>query len=265
VSRPVYLGGLGFTLKWNMGWMHDMLRYMSKDPVFRKWQHNDITFSMLYAYTENFMLPFSHDEVVHGKGSMVGKMPGDMWQRFANLRALYGYMYGHPGKKLLFQGQEFGQWTEWSENAGLPWDALDHMPHLGLLRFVRDLNALYRREPPLHVLDFEPAGFEWIDCNDNENSVFSFFRRARDPRDVIVVVLNFTPVLRHGYRIGVPFPGQYREILNSDAEIYGGSNAGNAGAVVAEPVQAHGHAQSLRLVLPPLGCVMFKPEGGREA
>jgi 1,4-alpha-glucan branching enzyme len=258
VSRPVYVGGLGFTYKWNMGWMHDMLQYAKHDPVHRRWEHNKVTFSMLYAYNENFILPFSHDEVVHLKRSMLDKMPGDSWQKAANLRALYGYMYAHPGKKLLFMGGEFGQWTEWSENESLPWFLIDEPPHRGIRRFVTDLNALYRREPSLHEVDYDPSGFQWIDCNDNENSVFSFFRRARDANDVVIVVLNFTPVPRYGYRIGVPFPGVYREILNSDAEIYGGSNMGNAGAVTAEPVQAHGFAQSLRLVLPPLGCVMFK-------
>jgi len=217
---------------------------------------------MLYAYNENFILPFSHDEVVHLKRSMLDKMPGDTWRKAANLRALYGYMYGHPGKKLLFQGQEFGQWTEWSENTGLPWDAVGHMPHAGILRFVRDLNALYRREPPLHELDFDPAGFQWIDCNDNENSVFSFIRRSRAASDLMVVVVNFTPVPREGYRIGVPKPGTYGEVLNSDAEAYGGGNTGNAGAVATEAIPSHGHEQSLRLFLPPLGCLFLKWHGG---
>jgi 1,4-alpha-glucan branching enzyme len=185
-------------------------------------------------------------------------MPGDVWRKAANLRALYGYMYGHPGKKLLFQGQEFGQWTEWNENEGLPWDGTATMPHLGIQRFVRDLNTLYRREPPLHELDFDPAGFAWIDCNDNENSVFSFVRRSRAAADLIVVVVNVTPVAREGYRIGVPQPGTYAEVLNSDAAAYGGSNVGNAGAVVTEAVPSHGHGQSLRLVLPPLGCLFLK-------
>ena len=258
VSRPVYLGGLGFTYKWNMGWMHDMLEYCGKNPVYRRWEHNKVTFSMLYAWNENFILPFSHDEVVHLKRSMLDKMPGDTWQKAANLRTLYGYMYAHPGKKLMFMGGEFGQWTEWSESASLPWDIVEHFPHQGLQRFVRDLHALYRREPPLHEVDFDPAGFHWIDCNDNENSVFSFFRRARSPHDIVVVVLNFTPVPREGYRIGVPFEGTYLELLNSDAEVYGGSNMGNGGAVTTEPVSAHGHAQSLRLVLPPLSCLYLK-------
>jgi 1,4-alpha-glucan branching enzyme len=258
VSRPVYLGGLGFTYKWNMGWMHDILEYSGQDPVHRRWAHNKVTFSMLYAWNENFILPFSHDEVVHLKRSMIDKLPGDAWQKAANLRTLYGYMYAHPGKKLMFMGGEFGQWSEWSENESLPWGIIDEFPHRGIRRFVGDLHEVYRREPPLSEVDFDPAGFQWIDCNDNENSVFSFFRRARDVRDVIVVVLNFTPVPRAGYRIGVPFEGIYLEVLNSDAEIYGGSNMGNAGAVRTEPLAAHGHPQSLRLTLPPLGCLYLK-------
>ncbi|MCL4811832.1 MAG: 1,4-alpha-glucan branching protein GlgB, partial [Vicinamibacteraceae bacterium] len=258
VSRPVYVGGLGFTFKWNMGWMHDILEYMKKDPVHRRWGQNLVTFSMLYAWSENFVLPFSHDEVVHGKASMIGKMPGDDWQKAANLRALYGYMYAHPGKKLLFMGGEFGQWLEWNHDVGLPWAIVDERPHAGIRRFVQDLNHLYRREPSLHQVDFDPAGFQWIDCNDAENSVFSLLRSARDPQDVMVVVLNFTPIPRAGYRIGVPFAGRYTEVLNSDAEIYGGSNLGNAGLVETEPVGAHGHAQSLRLILPPLSCIMLR-------
>jgi 1,4-alpha-glucan branching enzyme len=258
VSRPVYLGGLGFTYKWNMGWMHDILEYCQKDPIYRRWAHNLVTFSMLYAYSENFILPFSHDEVVHGKRSMISKMPGDDWQKAATLRTLYAYMYAHPGKKLLFMGNEFGQWREWNENEGLPWEHVGAFPHAGIQRFVRDLNEVYRREPPLHELDHDPAGFEWIDCNDNENSVFSFVRRGRSAADAVVVVVNFTPVPRMGYRIGVPAAGIYRELLNSDAEIYGGTNTGNAGAVESEPVPSHGHAQSLRLVLPPLGSLYLK-------
>ena len=217
VSRPIYTGGLGFTFKWNMGWMHDMLRYMAKDPVHRKWQHNDITFSMLYAYTENFVLPFSHDEVVHGKGSMVGKMPGDAWQKFANLRALYGYMFGHPGKKLLFMGGEFGQTREWNHDASLDWHLLEHAPHSGLLQLVTDLNRLYREERALSELDVKGEGFAWIDCNDHEHSVVSFLRRSADPADFLVFVLNFTPVVRHAYRLGVPEAGRYAERINTDA------------------------------------------------
>jgi 1,4-alpha-glucan branching enzyme len=213
---------------------------------------------MLYEWNENFILPLSHDEVVHLKRSLLDKMPGDAWQKAANLRALYGYMYAHPGKKLMFMGGEFGQWSEWSHAGSLPWGVIEEFPHRGLRRFVADLHRIYRNEPPLHEVDFDPSGFLWIDCNDNENSVFSLFRRGRDPHDVIVVVLNFTPVPREGYRVGVPFPGTYLEILNSDAEVYGGSNTGNGGAVQTEPLAAHGHAQSLRLVLPPLGCLYLK-------
>jgi 1,4-alpha-glucan branching enzyme len=258
VSRPTYLGGLGFTYKWNMGWMHDMLDYLTKDPIHRRWHHDRVTFSMLYAYTENFVLPFSHDEVVHGKASMLGKMPGDDWLKAATLRALYAYMYAHPGKKLLFMGSEFGQWREWSESVGLPWDCLAHQPHKGLQHLVRDLNGLYAREPALHECDNDPAGFRWIDCHDNENSVFSLFRRGRDPQEVVVFVVNFTPVLRKGYRIGVPGPGRYLEMVNTDAEVYGGSNLGNAGSITADPFPSHGWAQSVSLLLPPLSALFLK-------
>jgi 1,4-alpha-glucan branching enzyme len=261
VSRPVHLGGLGFTYKWNMGWMHDILTYMTHAPIHRRWAHNQLTFSMLYAYHENFILPFSHDEVVHGKGSLIGKMPGDSWQQAANLRALYGYLFTHPGKKLLFMGCEIGQWPEWNHDRGLEWAFADEVPHRGIRKLVTDLNALYRREPSLHQMDFDPAGFQWIDCNDNENSVVSFLRRARDARDFTVVVLNFTPVPRAGYVVGVPEPGVYRELANTDAEVYGGSNMGNAGAVASEPVPAHGHAQRLCVTLPPLSCLILKLEG----
>jgi 1,4-alpha-glucan branching enzyme len=258
VSRPTYLGGLGFTFKWNMGWMHDILEYMQQDPVHRRWHHNRITFSMLYAFTENFVLPFSHDEVVHGKGSMLDKMPGDAWQKHANLRTLYGYMYGHPGKKLMFMGCEIGQWREWNYDASLDWHLLDDPMHRGLQRWVKDLNHTYQREPALHDVDFEAAGFSWIDCNDNENSVVSMIRRTRDGRDAVVIAANFTPVPRIAYRIGVPEEGWYRELLNSDGEMYGGGNMGNGGGVASEPVPSHGFDQSLCLVVPPLGFVMFK-------
>jgi 1,4-alpha-glucan branching enzyme len=253
VSRPTWVGGLGFTFKWNMGWMHDLLTYIGKDPVFRRWEHQHLTFSMLYAYNENFVLPFSHDEVVHGKGAMLAKIPGDIWQKAATVRALYAFMYAHPGKKLLFMGGELGEWREWSHDDSLDWDLLQYPLHSGLQRFVRDLNALYVTDPALHEVDFEPAGFEWIDCNDHESSVIAFIRRARDPRRFVVVVLNFTPVARSGYRIGVPEAGYYHERLNSDAVWYGGGNVGNAGGLHAEPVPAHGHAQSLPLTIPPLG------------
>jgi 1,4-alpha-glucan branching enzyme len=258
VSRPVHLGGLGFSYKWNMGWMHDMLLYITKDPVHRRWEHNQITFSMLYAFTENFILPFSHDEVVHGKRAMLDKMPGDLWQKHATLRALYGYMFGHPGKKLMFMGAEFGQWREWNYDASLDWHVLDDARHAGLRMWVQDLNHMYQREASLHEVDFEGSGFSWIDCNDNENSVVSLIRRARNPADFMVVVVNFTPVPRPGYRIGVPEGGWYRELLNSDAAIYGGGNIGNAGGLISAPVPSHGYSHSLDLVVPPLGCVMLK-------
>ncbi len=260
VSRPVYLGGLGFTFKWNMGWMHDMLGYMGKDPVHRKWSHNDITFAMLYAYHENFILPFSHDEVVHGKGAMLARMPGDMWQKHANLRALYAYMFSHPGKKLMFMGCEIGQMREWNYDASLDWGQLRHQAHQGLQQLVRDLNRIYRAEPSLHEVDHEPGGFAWIDCNDHESSVVSFLRRARNPGDFTVVIVNFTPVVRLAYQVGVPAPGLYREVLNTDAQIYGGSNVGNAGAVLAGDSPAHGHPWSISVTLPPLACLMLKPE-----
>jgi 1,4-alpha-glucan branching enzyme len=260
VSRPLYLGGLGFGYKWNMGWMHDMLLYMGKDPVHRKHHHGALTFGLLYAWSENFILPLSHDEVVYGKGSLRRKMPGDDWQAFANLRAFYGYMYGHPGKKLLFMGGEFGQSNEWNHETALDWWLLGAGPyHAGVQRLVQDLNRLYRTLPALHEVDFEPAGFQWIDCNDWEGSVVSFLRRARDPEDLVVVACNFTPVVRAGYRIGVPRPGFYRELLNTDAAVYGGSNVGNAGGVEAEPVAAHGHPCSLALTLPPLAAVFLRP------
>jgi 1,4-alpha-glucan branching enzyme len=260
VSRPTYVGGLGFTYKWNMGWMHDTLDYMQKDPIHRRYHHDRVTFSMLYAYTENFVLPFSHDEVVHGKASMAGKMPGDDWQKAANLRALYAYMYAHPGKKLHFMGSEFGQWREWSEKAGLPWECVTHQPHQGIQQLVRDLNALYARERALYDLDADPAGFQWIDCHDNENSVFSLVRRGRDPHDFLVFIVNFTPIPRQAYRIGVPESGRYLELVNTDAGIYGGTNLGNGGAVSTDPFPSHGWHQSVALVLPPLSALFLKPD-----
>jgi 1,4-alpha-glucan branching enzyme len=258
VSRPVHLGGLGFTYKWNMGWMHDMLEYAKQDPVHRRWHHNEITFSMLYAFTENFILPFSHDEVVHGKRSLLDRMPGDVWQKHANLRNLYGYMYGHPGKKLLFMGDEFGQWSEWNHDRSLDWQLLQQPMHAGLKRFVQDLNWHYSAQPALYERDFTPDGFSWIDCNDNENSVISMVRFARDRHDCVVMVFNFTPVPRFGYRIGVPHAGHYAEILNSDSDIYGGSNVGNLGGVTSEPIRSHGFEQSVNLFVPPLGCLYLK-------
>jgi 1,4-alpha-glucan branching enzyme len=258
VSRPTYVGGLGFTFKWNMGWMHDMLEYVEQDPVHRRWHHEKITFSMLYSFTENFVLPFSHDEVVHGKRSMLDKMPGDVWQKHATLRTLYGYMFGHPGKKLMFMGSEFGQWREWSSEESLDWHLVGEPLHAGLQRWVQDLNRAYRRERSLHEIDFEHAGFAWIDCHDNENSVVSLIRRARDPQDFTVMVANFTPVPRPDYRIGVPEAGWYREVLNSDAWIYGGSNIGNGGGVHTDPIPDHGFNQSIGLTVPPLGFVLLK-------
>jgi len=262
VSRPTTVGGLGFGLKWNMGWMHDMLGYMALDPVYRSYHHNSLTFGLLYAFTENFVLPLSHDEVVYGKGSLLGKMPGDIWQQFANLRCLYAYMYGHPGKKLLFMGGEFGQWREWDHDQSLDWHLLEQGPHhKGVQRLVRDLNDLYRSQPALFEVDFDPAGFEWIDCRDGQQSVVSFLRRAKNPDDFVVFVSNFTPVPRFGYRVGVPIGGYYRELLNSDAAIYGGSNLGNIGGTMAEAVPANGHSFSLVLTLPPLATVVLKPTG----
>jgi 1,4-alpha-glucan branching enzyme len=259
VSRPTHLGGLGFGLKWNMGWMHDVLDYMSLDPVHRKFHHNRLTFGLLYAWSENFVLPLSHDEVVHGKGSLLGKMPGDDWQQFANLRALYGFMWGHPGKKLLFMGGELGQRREWNHDRSLDWHLLGEGPyHRGLQRLVRDLNALYRREPALYQLDTDPAGFAWIDCTDWEQSVISFVRRARDPEEFVLVVCNFTPVPRHAYRLGVPAPGYYRELMNTDGADYGGGNVGNEGGRRAEPTPWQGQPHSIMLTLPPLAVLMLK-------
>jgi 1,4-alpha-glucan branching enzyme len=258
VSRPVHLGGLGFTYKWNMGWMHDILQYMHEDPVHRRWHHNLVTFSALYMHTENFILPFSHDEVVHGKRSLLDKLPGDEWQKQAALRTLYGYMYGHPGKKLLFMGSEFGQWREWNFDDSLDWHLLDEPSHAALMRFVQALNWYYASEPALHEVDFDPSGFRWIDCNDNENSVVSIVRYAKARTDFVVMVFNFTPVPRMEYRVGVPEAGWYEELLNSDAELFGGGNVGNGGGVGSEPIAAHGFDHSLRLVVPPLGCLLLK-------
>jgi 1,4-alpha-glucan branching enzyme len=260
VSRPVYLGGLGFGFKWNMGWMHDTLSYMSRDPVHRKYHHNDLTFGLLYAFHENFLLPLSHDEVVHGKGSLIGRMPGDRWQRFANLRAYFAFMWTHPGKKLLFMGGEFGQEREWNHDRSLDWPSLDDPFHAGAQRLVRDLNRLYRATPALHQLDCEPEGFAWIDAANGAESVLSYVRRGRDPGSLAVVVGNFTPVPRHDYRIGVPRPGRYVERINTDAGVYGGSGVGNAGGLHADPTPMHGHAYSLRLQLPPIGVLIFTAE-----
>jgi 1,4-alpha-glucan branching enzyme len=267
VTRPVHLGGLGFTYKWNMGWMHDMLDYMKEDPVHRKWHHNKITFSMIYAYSEKFVLPFSHDEVVHGKRSMLDKMPGDVWQKHANLRALYGYMFVHPGKKLIFMGGEIGQWREWNHDWQLDWEGLGDPRHAGLQRWVRDLNQAYHAHAALWDEDFDPAGFSWIDCNDHEQSIIALLRRtgeqaggsAGQQGEHLVAVVNFTPVPRYAYRVGVPGAGKYHELLNSDADLYGGSNIGNQGVVAAEAKPSHGYEYSLNLTVPPLGFLLLKP------
>src|SRR5579885_2467277 len=257
VSRPTYVGGLGFGFKWNMGWMHDTLRYMSYDPIHRRYHHNDLTFGLLYAFQENFILPLSHDEVVHGKGSLIGKMPGDRWQRFANLRAYYGFMWTHPGKKLLFMGNEFAQEREWNHDRQLDWQLLDDPLHAGVRLLVRDLNQLYRSTPALHQLDCEPDGFQWVDVANAEESVVAFLRRGRNPHQLALVVCSFTPVPREGYWLGVPRAGLWRERINTDAREYGGSGVGNAGAAYAEARASHGYAHAVRLRLPPLGTLIF--------
>ena len=260
VSRPVYIGGLGFGFKWNMGWMHDTLNYMSRDPIHRKHHHNDLTFGLLYAYHENFILPLSHDEVVYGKGSLIGKMSGDRWQKFANLRAYFAFMWTHPGKKLLFMGGEFAQEREWNHDIGLDWQLFDDPLHAGVHRLVRDLNWLYRGTPALHQRDCEPGGFEWIDANNGAESILSYLRRGADQEELAVVVCNFTPVPREDYRIGVPFSGRYAERINTDADDYGGSGVGNLGTVEAEATPMHGHPHSLRLRVPPLAVAVFTRE-----
>jgi 1,4-alpha-glucan branching enzyme len=257
VSRPNHVGGLGFGLKWDMGWMHDTLEYMRKDAVHRRYHQNDLTFRMIYAFHENFVLPLSHDEVVYGKGSLLGKMSGDDWQQFANLRALYGYMYAQPAKKLLFMGGEFAQRREWAHDGSLDWNLLDFPAHAGVQRWLSDLNRFYRTEPALHELDCEPAGFEWIDCGDSESSVVSLMRKGKSTATLVLVVCNFTPVPRAGYRIGAPRGGFWREALNSDAKGYGGSGVGNLGGVEAEATALHGRPCSLTVTLPPLSVVFF--------
>jgi 1,4-alpha-glucan branching enzyme len=260
VSRPTDVGGLGFSLKWNMGWMNDTLRYMRHDPIHRRFHHNELTFSLIYAFSENFCLPLSHDEVVHGKGALLSQMAGDLWQKFANLRLLYGYMWTHPGKKLLYMGCEFGQWNEWNHDAELQWDLLQWDTHKGVQTMMADLNALYRREPALYEVDFESQGFEWIDCQSADDSVLAYIRRAKDPNDFVVVVLNFTPVTRDSHRVGVPLGGYYRELFNTDSQYYGGSNVGNHPGVTAENIPHHGRPYSLDMHLPPLSVTVFKPE-----
>jgi 1,4-alpha-glucan branching enzyme len=260
VSRPTYLGGLGFGLKWDMGWMHDTLRYLARDPIHRRFHHNELLFRMQYAFSENYVLPLSHDEVVHGKGSLLNRMPGDEWQKFANLRLLFGYMYAQPGKKLLFMGGEIGQRREWQHDSSLDWHLLDCPEHRGVQDWVRDLNRLYRAEPALHELDCQPTGFEWVDCNDSEESIISFLRRGQAADARLLVVCNFTPVSRLGYQVGVPGPGIWREVLNSDAAEYGGSGVGNLGQVEAAEAPCHGRPWSVTISVPPLGVVFLRGE-----
>jgi 1,4-alpha-glucan branching enzyme len=263
VSRPTYVGGLGFGFKWDMGWMHDTLHYLAHDPIHRRFHHNEITFRMIYAFNENFVLPLSHDEVVHGKGSLLGKMPGDDWQKFANLRLLYGYMYAQPGKKLLFMGAELASWKEWNHEAALEWHLLNEPWHGGIARLLGDLNRLYREEPALHELDSHPDGFDWIDASDAENSVIVFLRKGKEPEEVILVAINFTPVPRPNYRLGVPRSGWWGEVLNSDAVEYGGSGQGNLGGLESVPIPMHGRRHSLTLHLPPLGTLFLKHQAER--
>ena len=262
VSRPTYLGGLGFGMKWNMGWMHDTLSYMSEQPIYRRWHHGELTFSLIYAFNENFMLPLSHDEVVHGKGSLINKMPGDDWQQFANLRLMFGHMWTHPGKKLLFMGGEIAQRREWNHDDALEWWVLDNNAHAGVQRWIEDLNRLYRTEPALHELDFDGAGFQWIESNDADQSVLSFLRKAADGSSMLVVA-NFTPVPRENYIVGVPKPGRWRERLNSDATLYGGSGVGNQGGVDTVPLSAHGQFHALNLRIPPLGLLVLQHAGAK--
>jgi 1,4-alpha-glucan branching enzyme len=258
VSRPVYLGGLGFGLKWDMGWMHDTLEYFRHDPIFRQYHHNSLTFRMLYSFHENFVLPLSHDEVVHGKGSLLNKMPGDDWQKFANLRLLFAYMYAQPGKKLLFMGAEFGQYREWSHDRSLDWHLLEGSLHRGLQAWMEQLNRAYRSEEALHWFDNDPQGFEWVDCNDAPASVISLLRKGKMADDSVLIACNFTPVPRVGYKVGVPSAGYWKEILNSDAREYGGGGIGNMGGAEALPESVHGRPHSLRLTLPPLGALFLK-------
>jgi len=265
VSRPVHTGGLGFGLKWDMGWMHDTLRYLRRNPVHRKHHHGELPFRMIYAFHENFVLPLSHDEVVHGKGSLYGMMSGDQWQKYANLRLLFGYMYGMPGKKLLFMGNELAQWAEWNHERSLEWPALKDRFHAGVQQWVKDLNHFYQSEAALHERDFSPDGFEWIDFGDGENSTLFFLRKPRTEEDLILGAFNFTPVPRHNYRVGVPRAGQWTEILNSDAECYGGSGQGNYGGAEAAPIKWQNRPYSLRLTLPPLSAMFFRSPGPEES
>ena len=262
VSRPVHMGGLGFSMKWNMGWMHDTLAYFANDPINRRYHHGELTFSLWYAFTENFVLPLSHDEVVYGKKSLIDKMPGDRWQKFANLRLLLGYMWAHPGKKLLFMGGEFGQWREWAHEGQLDWHLTHEVDHAGVQRWMRDLNLAYRATPALHEVDFRPEGFQWVDMHDSDDSVLTFLRVDAEGRYALVVC-NFTPVVRQGYRVGVPLAGRWREALNSDAPFYGGSGVGNLGGTEAQAVAWHGREHSLLVTLPPLALLLFVPEEAR--
>ncbi|THJ18069.1 MAG: 1,4-alpha-glucan branching protein GlgB [Nitrospira sp. CG24B] len=264
VSRPTYTGGLGFTFKWNMGWMHDMLTFFQHDPIYRRFHQNQLTFGLLYAFSENFVLALSHDEVVHGKRTLLDKMPGDVWQRFANLRLLYGYMYSHPGKKMLFMGGEFGQWREWNHDTSLDWHLCEDEPHRGLQRLIRDLNRVYREEPALHEVDFDWSGFQWIDFSDADNSVIAYLRKANSTQAAIVCLCNFTPMPRHHYRIGVPESGWYRELVNTDGIAYGGSNMGNGGGVHATDTPSHSFPCSLTITLPPLSILLLKRQPADE-
>lgn len=260
VSAPVYLGGLGFGFKWNMGWMNDTLSYMSKDPIFRKFHQNTLTFSILYAFSENFVLPLSHDEVVYGKGSLLGKMPGDVWDKFANLRLLYGFMVGQPGKKLIFMGGEFGQWKEWNHDTSLDWHLLNYEPHQKMHAYMHDLLHLYQNEPSLYEQDFHHTGFEWIDFNDAPNSIVSFMRKDKSERKILIFICNFTPVARTNYRVGVPYSGFYNEIFNSDSSMYWGTNIGNSGGVWADEIEFHHRPHTINIRIPPLGVIVFKFE-----
>jgi 1,4-alpha-glucan branching enzyme len=261
VSRPTDVGGLGFSLKWNMGWMNDTLRYMRQDPIHRRFHHDELTFSLIYAFTENFTLPLSHDEVVHGKHSLLDQMPGDIWQKFANLRLLYSYMWSHPGKKLLFMGSDFGQWNEWNCDSELQWDLLQWDTHRGVQKMVADLNALYRREPALYQVDFEGGGFEWVDCHNSADSILVYLRKARDPNDFLLVCSNFTPVVRQAYPVGVPVGGWYQEVFNSDSGHYGGSNVGNFPGRMASQPGHHMRPHQIQVTMPPLATVIFKRTG----